>query len=430
MYGPWGLNGTSAYIECRLEFPDGYPIEAVPSFSVEKTTTLDNSTILRLRTDVAAIGSAYLSQHRASLEALIRYLQGEQSMEEIIAWTAEEPDNSTLELPGADDSSSEDDDEVGGFTRMRVSDLTMGGSGIISSSTANANVPLPKACGAVWAKNGLLICFFPPKDDNPQTLLGTIGLDGVTILTKGGRKSFEGFGKFHLGPLKGKSKLFALRGVGSDSSATDTSSDDSDSSSGNTYSSTMELGSPRRHLHPPYAVQLDSFHLPRALNLVDESQKSNGSLSITKSRTRSSKSVVSILNLDSLLPTKRSLAKLYSLAGRDACRHNAHSASDEGHNDIADVWTLMDMILRNEVPIEVVNSTRHSFPLVVVKRRTLGPLQPTDDAGNMDDTVNLSFDQELTYSLLEARSPIKWGQHPLGSSHLIGSLLVVRKQCA
>ena len=89
---------------------------------------------------------------------------------------------------GGDDSS--DEDEVG---LSHSQDLAMS-SELLRPVNANVMVPVAKACGALWANDGRLVCFFPPKKDKSTTLFENLGFKEMTRLSRSD-KVFEGFGR-------------------------------------------------------------------------------------------------------------------------------------------------------------------------------------------------------------------------------------------
>ncbi|MCJ1393700.1 hypothetical protein MMC18_006576 [Xylographa bjoerkii] len=421
LYGPWGVNGTSTYLDCRLMFPNGYPREGIPSFTVEKTATVNTTVASKLDADVHTISSAYLAYQRGSLEAVTRYLQGEQTLDELIAWTKGGPEDTISLFPEDDDSSSSDEeDRLGTFLDGQDDELGLT-TEALSSSNANANVPLPKGCGAVWAEDGRLVCFFPPKEEKPQSLLGSLGLPGAAMISKSGRNIFDGFGNFQTRKPNLRSKLSSVETF--DSEDIDSNSDSETSYSSSSHSSTpsRNMSSSRQGTQPNPIFSGDTLHLSGA---VDESQRSVGSLSLSRSGVTSSKTILSIHNLENLLPARRFLAENYSLSGRNACKHNATIAREHGLSDIADVWSLIDMIIRDEVPLNSYADTE----------RNLAFLFPTTSAlfTNLrpDSAIDLSLDEESQADPSAVRGSIKWGQHPMGGAYLIGALFAYFEQLA
>ena len=188
--GPWSDDGSLIHVDCQLEFPEGYPAASMPLLSIEKSVSIDHVVIAKLMADVRSIGQAYMVYHRACLEALIRYLQGDQSVEQLLTWTKDALDDSVMDLSEAIVSSSDEEDDLGPY-QITPGEFALHGSGILNGLT-NANAPLPKTCGAVWAANGMLICFFPPKEDPVSSLADTFGL-GQSLASRSKKEGFEVF---------------------------------------------------------------------------------------------------------------------------------------------------------------------------------------------------------------------------------------------
>ena len=416
LYGPWGGNGNFTFLNCRLDFPVAYPTSAIPSFSVEKTASIDQDMAFKLKENVAIISRAYLAYQRGSLEAVARYLQGEGNVEEIIGWTIEEQADSNMIFPDIeDDSSSGEEDELSGFADNPPEDMGLTASGVLSSSNANANVPLPKACGAVWANNGRLICFFPPKEEKAHSLLGSLGLSGVSMLSTRKRRLFEGFGK--LGPVStvGRTKSSRIESVDTEDVNSETGSDNSSTSSSYSSASSRDLSSPRHQSKQSYAFQAGTLHLSHAAN---GSYRSNGSLSISRSGVPVVKNIISIYNFEEILPAKTSLAADYAITGPNACRTNSAVAFKNGFTDLADIWSLLDLILRDEVPLETFSENDTESTFLVVAHRTLNSLTRKDSG------IDVSFDSTSQVGTPRSYGSSKWGRHPLGRTHLVKALYV------
>lgn len=413
-YGPWGAEEASVYLDCRLVFPEKYPEIEIPSFSVERTASIDSHIASKLGEGIRTIGNAYLTYQRGSLEAITRYLQGEQSIEDILAWTLDDHEDSTLMFPGDEDASSSDEgDELGAFLDGQADGSGLTASGVLSSSNANANVPLPKACGALWANDGRLICFFPPKEEKPQSLLGSLGLQGALLLSKKSRKMFEGFGNFHTGVPRTKTDSSGIEALDTGDAYYDFDSDDSYSSSSHSSASSHKLSSLRQHFNPSYIFRGDS---PNVLRAAGESQRSHGSLSVSRSGVPNAKNIITIHQFENILPAKRSLAEKYTISGRETCKKNAAVALEQGLSELSEVWSLLHLIMRDEVPLEMVPQTGLKVPLQVIARHTPKPLIRKDSG------IDLALDAKSRDGAQKAHSSIKWGQHPYGSRNLIRAL--------
>ena len=394
-------------------FPNGYPTEELPSFTVEKTATITASIASKLGEDVHAISTVYLAYQRGSLEAVTRYLQGEQTMDELIAWTKGGQEDTISLFPEDDDSSSSDEEDgLRTFLDGPATELGLS-TEILSSSNANANVPLPKACGAVWADNGRLVCFFPPKEEKSQSLLGSLGLPGVTMVSKSRKNIFDGFGNFHITAPNARSKFSSMKTFDSEDVDSESDSDTSYSSSSRSSTPSRGVSSFRQRMPLNPILRGEVLHLSGA---IDDSQRSVGSLSVSRSAVNNSKTILSIHNLECLLPSRRVLAEKYLLSGPNACQHNAKIAREHGLFHIAEVWCLIDMIIRDEVPLNSYTDTEKSLAFLLPTPSALST--KLRSSGSVDVSLHKNSQSNSSSS----RSSIKWGQHPMGSGFLVQAL--------
>ena len=409
--GPWGTEGESIYLNCEIQFPTQYPNSDVPRLHVEKTAALEASRVIELENKVRVIGEAYLTQHISSMEAIIRYLQGERTLESLTAWTEEqkelEPFDSGVDV--IDSSSDEEDIGIAGY-RPQVGDSTFTGSELMGAS--NTNVPLPKACGALWADNGSLVCFFPPKPSATKSLASSLGLHDTTLATGGHTKNSTGLGKWQF--------RTALRAKYGPSLATVTSSDSEEDATSDDYSSSassrssQEADSPTHHSKQPFAWRKKNISQPRIVgSTLDESVNSGGIVKTGDSDREMPKNFVSIQRHDDLLPVSRSLAESYLISGTDACWYNEKLAERHDRREAANAWHALGSILRYKVPVQQVSQSRGvaSF-LVPAPRRLL----------HKDSGIDLSYDIESNDAPTKPHLPIEWGQHPLGAQGLIHKL--------
>ena len=423
---PWGKDQANVYLQCQLSFPVGYPDTAAPTLEIGRIASIDTATFAKINTEVQVIAQAYLLHQRSSLEAIIHYLQGEVTANEITRWTKEVQEHDILEQiddgqASSSDEEEDDDDEIS-YNRPQTDEAGLSGSGLISAGMANANVPLPKACGALWADNGRLVCFFPRKEDVTQSVLGSLGLRSPEAVSKGHDDLFAGFGHLHNNSparkLKARTLESSKRGE-SDSDGTDSDSENSFFSSSDSSDSSNESVSP----HPRsaslglYAWRNKTSVAPRIESIMAESRNSNSSVHQSKLGTDTSKNVVSIHNRQSLLPVKQELAQAYQISGSDPCDNNRRVAEEQGLQDIANAWLILSMILRNEVPVlEMMQKGVGSRTLVVAPNK----LQAlTENDRNEHIAANRTTFRKMPHYPL---ATIKWGQHPLGGAGLIENL--------
>ncbi|KAL3472343.1 hypothetical protein BJX99DRAFT_8283 [Aspergillus californicus] len=401
LQGPWGADGASLFIRVDIKFPPDYPKDSVPSFSVQKTTAVSDQLASKIITELQTISETYLSHKRGCLEGVVRYLLGESSLEESIAWilgeTADTIKSPTSGHVGGEDSS--DEDEVG---LSQSQDLAMS-SELIRPVNANVMVPVARVCGAAWAKDGRLVCFFPMKKDKSEYSLENLGLKEMTRLSRSD-KVFEKFGRFQTnspGP----------RITGTITSTDDGASEYSDDSEAETSSSSgsSSILSGLQHRFPTPQTWRSAgslgFYRPRS---TDNSQRSTAG-GMTSRSSDTPPNTISIYDLSDLLPAKRELASRYRICGNvvDVCAHNEAAALELSFYELARIWGLVKLILHEY------NSPR-SLPRVSNAANKVSHIQRKDSA------IDLSYDDQSPTSL--ASSVIQWGNHPFGGDWLIPAL--------
>lgn len=399
--GPWGPESSSTYVKTRIEFPKGYPEEATPTFSVEKTASMSSETPQKINSELQLVADAYQVRQRNSLEAILRYLLGEQNLEESLMWLKERPDQTDLDLIQDHElSSSDEDDDVDKYTSVQAQGMDMN-DGIITVSNAQYNIPLPKTCGALWANDGRLIGFFPSRDRTPSLL--DLSLKTSDRSSRSHKTLFEGFGRLYNRSPVPKNVASALETIESDGSDSDVLSMSSSSSS----SSSDDFGAPRHHFIPSLAWHGDTSETQRALS-IEDSQLSSGGTGPVKSTGPKPTSFVSIHDFKDILPSKKSLAQGYVVGGSHCCAHNAEVAARLGDQHLADAWGFVDLILQEQVPLDMVRHPHRDEPIMVVARNALSPLARNDSA------VDLSLDSGQETKQVGMKGSIKWGHHPFG----------------
>lgn len=408
LHGPWGPEGASLFLKVDIKFPPEYPRAAIPTFNVQKTTAVTDQLASKLVAELRTISETYLSRKRGCLEGVVRYLLGERSLEESIAWVLGETMKSPVNGALGSEESSDEDEEVGQFQGQ---DLGMS-SELLRPVNANVMVPVAKVCGAIWSNDGRLVCFFPSKRDKSTALLDSLGLSEITRLSRADRV-FEGFGRLQTsspGP-----RPTAGTGTGTitmtDDGASDYSDDSSVESSSSSGSSDILTGLPSRFPAPQTWRSAGSFaiHRPRS---TDNSQKSTTGGATVRS-SDAPHNIISIHDFRDLLPAKRELARQYRIFGNGAavCAHNAAVATDAGYHDLAQVWGLIRLILQNQTPPE----PDPEADIVVTARRLVS------DKKRRDSGIDMGYDhvkKEAPYK----SSAIQWGDHPLGGRWLVPAL--------
>ena len=421
LLGPWGSNKSATYTKCYFSFPTTYPSSAAPKISFEKTACLHDDIMTKLGADLATITEGFLSRQRSSLETVLRYILGEQNLEESLSWMIKaqgsfDPD-SKIEL---DFSSSDEEDEtlgkyVGPLLDMDGSDL------MVAKANTQNSPPLPKACGALWADDGRLVCFFPPKQEQEASLLN-LSLRTSERSSKQRTSIFEGFGRFHNQAQSKRQATSTLETIESG----DSDLGESLSSSPESSISSDDIGIPRHHFMPSMAWRGDTSEGFLGVS-IDESLKSSGDPGDIKSTISKEKNFVSIHDFSELLPSRKSLAKHYIVGrGSESCAHNARIAREMGDSELADVWCFAELLIQDKVPLMAMDDAEDFAhlggarssqvdPILIVAQRASSKLRFKDSA------VDLSFDDKKKASVV-TRAPIKWGHHPFGRNTFVRDL--------
>lgn len=410
--GPWASEDKLVFMQLRMDFPLDYPGKSIPSFQLEKASALSEERVAELESDLRKIATGYLIHRRGCIEGFLSYLTGERDLEESISWLGLSGRGAIEDGEAAESSSDEEDGLLGDFGGSESQLLGMEGSmgsGIFSSNT---NVPLPRTCGALWAANGQLICFMPPKEE-PRSILQKFAVDERNR-SRGSREIFEGFGRLHSGQADAKAK--------SKPSADAFEAEDSDDSSEfSTSSSSSGSDEPEmflRRFQPPSAWHGGSLRFPRL-----KTHSTEGSLPASNGMNRRGvgsrhKILVKVLDLEDLFPSKRSLAAEYHIYGdgESVCSHNAKVASQKNFLELADIWEFVGLILANKVPLSLLNVPSQVGDIRVLARRALISSQRNDSG------LDLSFDEPEAVLSPRETALVKWGNHPFAGSWLIDSL--------
>ncbi|KAF2753429.1 hypothetical protein EJ05DRAFT_457957 [Pseudovirgaria hyperparasitica] len=398
--GPWGPEGKPAFVRITMRFPPNYPRDAAPDYKLEKTTSaISDETIAKLDDEIHSIVELYRTRKKGSLEAIISYLLGERDLEESISYFSEDNDTQTgLTL---DESSSDEEEPLGDDFKTR-GDLDMSGTDVSGMKNANANVPIPRTNSARWTRDGRLLHIHPPKPE-PKPIFGS-------MLRHGDRSKaprlFDTLGRLKTGsPMLDKKYSLQDEDVEEDDSDWETAS-----SSSSDYSST-NLGGIAGQFPAPAAWQGNGLRFNKT------SQHSSVDYG-PKTSTLKQSSVITSHDLSDLLPSRKELAREYEMCGDgpSVCKHNAEVAKSHGFHDLADIWTLISLILANNVPLEVLPQFYRPEPILVVARRAMVRIKRKDSG------LDLAFDEAESVLNPTLKGRVKWGHHPLASSWLIPAL--------
>ncbi|KAM5462570.1 hypothetical protein MauCBS54593_007926 [Microsporum audouinii] len=402
MHGPWGPENSNVFLKIDIRFPAEYPRMEAPVFNIQRTTAVTSQLAKTVTAGMQTIAETYLSRQRGCLEGVIRYLLGEHTVEESVA-LAKKQSSEHLKTADilADNESSDEDEDVGQF---QDSDLALSSSELLRPINANVMVPVARACGALWANDGQLVCFFPKKEDKPPSFLDSISLRAIAGTSRSD-KVFEGFGRLQTGsPVpKGTTESAISGGHITEDGGSEFSDDSSYDSSSSSGSSDL-LGSLPQQFQGNHAWRHSNigFHLARSI--TGTSQRSVAGPSTARSSTDSCQNYVHIYHFNDILPAKRDLAQQYKLFGNRAeiCSHNMVVAANAGLSELSYIWGLLNLLL----------DSKETTDTKGVKERLRHILNnPTGSLRRKDSGIGLSSDGLKT-----------WGDHPLGARWFIPAL--------
>lgn len=403
--GPWGLERKLVWIKCRIQFPDGYPDTAIPSFSLEDSASLSHERKEDMLNEVSKISKAYHERQLSSLEAIIRNLVGERSLEESLLLLTTRPSIDLERIQASAQSSSDEDDEDPQIHPLYGSQETL------EIANAQYNVPLPKACGALWANDGRLICFFPHKEEKTQPIPGNHSLKASEDTTKNYKAVFESFGYF--GRRSQRGALQRSRSGPADSDSDDSGYSESSSAS----SSSLEDMNLTSQMFLPSIGFAEARLEKHSEVALEESQWSSADVGNEKSIS-SKLNYVSLHSCQYLLPSRLDLASAYALSAdtHNCCTHNARVAEEANLHELAEIWSLVDLLVHSELPQEVIPKFRHIRSAYAIARHAIPPLRSKDSA------IDMSFDILREESVSGKFSNLNWGQHPFGQQGLVEEL--------
>ena len=405
--GPWGAGGETIFIKVRIDIPEDYPTLAAPRFFLEKTSFLPEETHQRLTREIHQLADQFLRRKQNCLEVAFTYLLGEVDLESSTTFFKNVRDlEDDLGGLGDESSSSEEDEDIpaGGSATMSQ-ELVPHVDDTALASTHRAVVPPPaRTCGARFSLNGKLVCFFPTKEEKARALM-TSAVEAQKERPKG-EPFFAGFGRLTFEvPQRhshGADDASAADGQTDSDESMDSSSSSSDSESTTIHKMSLWYR-PSRQLRKTWSE--------------DRSIRSSGGGTGTgigtgtgtiASRRRQGRprSLASIHDFRSILPSKKELAQEYSIFGdgADVCAHNAAIAAKYGYTDVADVWRYLTLLLRKGIPLEILEyDSRRSSILVIAREVVSKCREEIDDCTQYPD---MTGGQSLS-------GRVKWGEHPL-----------------
>lgn len=405
--GPWGPGNTSTWVRVKIGFPAGYPNTAAAVASIEKTTSVPNEVLHQILSDVDSLASAFLTIRRSSLETILRYLLGEQSLDEVLQALQKYKGSDNLVSTQDEQDSSDDDESPSGYGQQQSNSIeSIDPLALVNN--AQYNVPLPKACGALWAGNGTLVCFFPAKLEKEPSILD----QNLKISPRNRSAILEGFGRLHEEVERRKYPTSMLETI----EVGDTEFDDCETSSSGSSSYANGNDLPHNHFMPTMAWSGSGLDMFQKVAL-DESQKSIGENGTAISTSHKTSMFISLHNLSDLLPSKQSLANQYELGDTHLqAAHNASVARSYGYPDIADVWCLIEVILQDKVPVQLLQHPSGNGSIIAIARSALSLLRDKD--AGIESYVETNVEDEAPFFF----NRVSWGSHPFGRAWIVDAL--------
>ena len=340
-------------LKCRLDFPSGYPFEASPTFAFVNPNAYEEASVQAISNDLTDLVREFWSHKRYVLEAILRYLLGEVTLDESLKWLQKPRDLSTADVDQELASSSDEEyEDSARFARSNARGSGIGDS-MIAVDNAQYNVPLPNTCGARWTAGGMLVCFFPPKQEMESSLFGR-GLGLGSRLSGSSKGLFEDFGR--------PNRSYREKGPASTrGTANEKGRDEADFELSSSASSSSSTGlATWNHPFLP-TVPWNAFNSGvQAGQPNDISQKSVGETgqtnhaSTTASRTNM---IVSITQIEDLTLANKDLAAKYSIAqGYQSALTNGDAAMTCGYIVRAEIWRLCCILLERAKSIGTISA--------------------------------------------------------------------------
>lgn len=292
-------------------------------------------------------------------------------------------DSSVQSASAAEQESDDSDDET----------FVEGMQGSASFLPGGINVPLPKACAALFTPTGELLTFFPPRPklSSRERDVTDEKHDDPKANAKRVAKLFPSFGN-----LAGEPHLV---------------DEDEDSGFESTSSVSTDAG--------PADFQSNFFY-PSSF---PSQQSWKARISPTKhSFTEQSphKVIISLHDVgdvDSLLPNSRQLATQYRIlcdgseSGAELCRYNADCAERIGQDDVVDIWRLAALLLDDTVPLQVMSDGNTGNDILVIARKAI-------EVAKME-----SREDTATGSPTSLAGKLCWSEDPFGAEWIVRAII-------
>ncbi|TQN71487.1 putative RWD, RING finger and WD repeat-containing protein [Colletotrichum shisoi] len=403
--GPWGANGETIFIKVTVDIPADYPKFKAPKFLIEKTGFMSERTHKKIGHEIHELCQQFLGRKQNCLDVAFSYLLGEIDLAASTNFFKNVKDlDDPLDGVGSESSSEDENDIPAGGSASMSQELPPNVEAESTLAPNNTTIPpLPRFCGARFANDGRLVCFFPTKEEKARALFST-SVEPPRERIKG-EPVFAGFGRLAHDSPPGK------RYGNDEMSATDDQSD-SDGSTGSSSSSDSESTSINK-----MSLWYQPRHRFKRTWSDNRSIRSSGggtgvgtgtgTGSLRRRPGAKSKNVISLHDISGLLPAKKEFAQEYAIFGDGAqvCEHNAQVAEKHGCQDLVDIWRYLSLILRRDIPLELSNMDPRQNSILIIARNALTRFRHEDSpdaqtvSGNDDSTV--------------FSGRVKWGNHPL-----------------
>jgi WD40 repeat protein len=254
------------------------------------------------------------------------------------------------------------------------------------------NVPLPKACGALFASNGQLLMFFPPRPrttiERAEEMTVNDQASGPKDKTRKLARLFPAFGVFDAGAR-------ALV-------------DEADSAS-----SVDSVVEPHARIDAPsFYIQPSSFPSQRSWQARVSPTKPQFSTEQAPNKIN-----INVYEIDDpalSFRTEQTLAVAYRIMKEDGesgctvCEHNSHCAQAAGLDNVSQIWRLLSMLLDDKVPLEVIK-------IDGIVDNVLAPAKRPETLNTTDPTTSLVCLLDENESL----GHLRWTDNPFGGQWLI-----------
>lgn len=301
-----------------------------------------------------------------------------------------------VEAKGGDEDEDDDDsDLIPGTNDQHVSSTDISVRNIDRDEDSSAagrikhdSTPLPKGCGAIWTHTGQLVCFFIPKSTDLDLEQKQSQKFNILKFTENG---------FELKSSENSAEKVYTNNRNMASSADECDSEDNDSvSSIQSYSSfssddsfsndwdemlqddmpsrgllsgafrgTVAIGK-QIGLNKNSSIRRTASGKYSTLKSSTVEEFTLRSTKKTKHQSKAGRSVITILDFTHLIPDKYELACNYRVLGdspENIARHNSDVARRFGFEEIAQVWSILEMILVKRVKFsDLTEIGRDIFP--------------------------------------------------------------------